>query len=326
MTVRVKSLMYEVTGVRKVLNKYLFLLFILSGHIQAAEPEVPLVNCQKVMVLDGSPTGHMKMPTDVAVDDEGKIYVVDSANHQILVFAADGKYLMAFGSQGKPGEVLSYPVGITTTSDGLVLVADRGNQKIRIFNSDGSLQKTFDTKIEEGRYTPVDVAVDSEGKRIFVTASKPFHQIMVLDANGNLISRWGQAGSNKGEFRFPATIAVSPEDDEIYLVDVLNTRVQAFDMNGSFLVTVGSWGVTPGKLFRPKGVAVMKDNSILVSDSYLGVVQLYDSDTRFRAVLGVDGKIARFNTPTGLQVDDRNRVYIVETMADRVTVCQLSPL
>lgn len=326
MNLRMKPMMYAVTVFRKRLSKSLFMLIVMSGYIHAAEPQVPLVNCQKIMVLDDYPAGHMKMPTDVAVDNEGKIYVVDSANNQVLVFAADGKYLLAFGSEGKPGEALSFPVGITTTSDGLVLVADRGNQKIRVFNSDGSLHKTFDTKIGENRYTPVDVAVDSKGKRIFVTASIPFHQIMVLDANGKLVSRWGSAGSNNGEFRFPATIAISRNDDEIYLVDVLNTRVQAFDMDGRFVVTVGSWGVTPGKLFRPKGVALMRDNSVLVSDSYLGVVQLYDSDTRFRAVLGVDGQIARFNTPTGLQVDDRNRVYIVETMANRVSVCQLSQL
>lgn len=315
--------MYEVTAVKKILSMCLFMLFVLSGYIQAAEPVAPLIDCQKIMVLEGSLTAGMKMPTDVAIDGAGKIYVVDSGNHQILVFAPDGKYLLAFGSEGRAEDALSYPVGITTTMSGLILVADRGNKKIRVFNSDGILQKTIGTKFGENRYTPIDVAVDSKGKRMFVTTSAPFHQILVLDADGKLQSIWGSAGSNNGEFRFPATIAVNPEDDEIYLVDVLNTRVQAFDMEGRFVVTVGSWGVTPGKLFRPKGVALMKDNSVLISDSYLGVVQLYDSDTRFRAVLGVDGQIARFNTPTGLQVDERNYVYIVETLANRVTVCQL---
>jgi sugar lactone lactonase YvrE len=118
-------------------------------------------------------------------------------------------------------------------------------------------------------------------------------------------------------------MAVSP-DDEIYVVDVLNTRAQVFDRNGQFLVTVGSWGVTQGQLFRPKGVALTKNRRILVSDSYLGVVQLYSSDTRFQGVLAMQGDIARFTTPVGMAVDSRNRIYIAEAMANRVSICQLA--
>jgi len=303
---------------------FLLLLLAFTGSVYAAESKPPLIECPEVMVLGSTPTSDMKMPTDVTIDKEGKIYVVDSGNNRIIVYSPDGKYLQAFGSEGSANTTLKNPVGIAATADGHIMVADRGNQRIQIYTLDGKHLKTIEAKVGNKKYTPVDVAMDRAGTRIFVTASEPFHQVIVLDTNGKLLSKWGKAGSNEGEFRFPATIALSRDEDEIYFVDVLNTRVQAFDMDGHFLVTVGSWGVTPGKLFRPKGVAIMKDNSVLVSDSYLGVVQLYKSDTRFRAVLGIDGKIARFNTPTGLDVDDKNRVYIVEMLANRVTVCQLA--
>ena len=80
-----------------------------------------------------------------------------------------------------------------------------------------------------------------------------------------------------------------------------------------------------GQLFRPKGIALTRDERILVSDSYLGVIQIYKNDTRFSGVLAAGDDIARFTTPVGMAVDSKNRVYVAESMANRVSVCQLAP-
>ena len=304
--------------------RYLPLLLLFYTLHAFAEPGFTLVQCEKVKDLKGTPDSSMKLPTDVAVDKQGRIYVVDSGNRRVLVYSSSNKYLFAFGSgNGGPGELQS-PVGITVTRDGRVMVADRGGQKIQIFNRDGKHIKTIQVKTRNGKFTPIDIAVDKKEKRIFVTATAPFHQLLILDNNGGLLARVGKPGNNEGEFRYPATVAVSNED-EIYVVDVLNTRAQVFDDTGKFLVTVGSWGVTQGQLFRPKGIALTRDERILVSDSYLGVIQIYKNDTRFSGVLAAGDDIARFTTPVGMAVDSKNRVYVAESMANRVSVCQLAP-
>jgi DNA-binding beta-propeller fold protein YncE len=303
--------------------RYLILFCLIHISTAIAEPDISFVECKKLADLKGAPGSEMKLPSDVLVGPQGRIYVVDSGNRRILVYSSAGKYLFSFATEGNgPGELAS-PVGIAVAKDGRVLVADRGNKKIQIYNRDGGFVKEILTKVDGKEYTPIDVAVDSAEKRIYVSVSSPFHQLFILDNNGKILSKVGKPGNNEGEFRYPATMAVSP-DDEIYVVDVLNTRAQVFDRNGQFLVTVGSWGVTQGQLFRPKGVALTKNRRILVSDSYLGVVQLYSSDTRFQGVLAMQGDIARFTTPVGMAVDSRNRIYIAEAMANRVSICQLA--
>ncbi len=294
---------------------------LFSSLLPAAEPKTPIIDYHKVMELTGTPKDNMLMPTDIAVGKQQRIYVVDSGNHRILVYKADGSYLFSFGSQGNGDAELDSPVGISAARDGRVLVADRGNNRIQIFDSDGKFIKSVMTTVGKSPVIPVDVAVDKQGKRIIVSASAPYHSILVYDNNGKLRGVWGKPGNNQGEFRYPATLAVSSENEN-YIVDVFNSRVQVLDNKGKFLVSVGSWGVTPGHLFRPKGVVIGNKGQILVSDSYLGVVQIYNNDTRFRAVLGVKGEIAQFDTPAGMAVDEQDRVYIAQMLANKVTVIQ----
>jgi hypothetical protein len=52
-------------------------------------------------------------------------------------------------------------------------------------------------------------------------------------------------------------------------------------------------------------------------------VQLFDSDTRFKAVLGENGDFAHFTTPAGLAMDSRDRLYVAEMLANKVSVLQL---
>jgi DNA-binding beta-propeller fold protein YncE len=266
----------------------------------------------------------MIMPTDVAIGRAGRIYVVDSGNQRVLVYDTNGAFLSTFGSSGTGADTLVAPVGIATAGDGSVFVADRAARRVQIFDADGTFLHTLVTRVGMLEIAPVDVAVDPDGERVYVTATAPYNRVLVYGQQGRIERIWGIPGNNPGEFRYPATLAVAPTN-EIYIVDVFNTRVQVLDRRGKYLVAVGSWGVTPGQFFRPKGVALRSDGSVLVSDSYLGVIQLFNEDTRLRGVVGYGGEFARFDTPAGLAVDGSNRLYVAEMLANKVSVLQLEP-
>ena len=45
------------------------------------------------------------IPSDIAIDDQGNIYILDAGNHRIQKFGADGKYITTIGNRGQgPGE------------------------------------------------------------------------------------------------------------------------------------------------------------------------------------------------------------------------------
>jgi hypothetical protein len=62
-----------------------------------------------------------------------------------------------------------------------------------------------------------------------------------------------------------------------------------------------------------------------VSDSYLGVIQIFKRFRKFKGVLGNgDNQVLRFKTPVGIYIDDKFRLYVVEMLLNRVSVYQLT--
>ncbi len=270
----------------------------------------------------------LKTPSDVAVSHQGRIYVVDGVHHAIKVFSSNGKKLFSFGSQGNGNGQLQYPLGIDIDHSGTVYVADSGNHRVQIFSAEGE----FIDKIiidNDGRHPadPTDVAVDESRNRCYAVDNDN-HRIAVLDLSKKAVIRtYGTPGSEKLNFRYPFQIALDARY-YLYIVDVINTRVQVLNPKGLFVAYVGGWGVDVGEFFRPKGIAVAPDGRILVSDSYTGVIQIFDADGNFASAVGrADlSAIQRFKTPVGLWVDARNRLYVVEMLADKVSVYQLEEI
>ena len=298
-----------------------FLLVGLLWFCSSAIAGIPTEAASHLFDLTGSADKPMSLPTDVAVSDNGLIYVVDSGNSRIVVFSPRGSQINAFSGPGKGQGLLQDPVGLDIDQNGNVYVADKGNFRISIFSADGAFRKVIPLTVEDSEVAPVDVATMPDGRSLVVTGNKN-HQVMVFDIDGSLIRAWGGSGVNKSEFRYPATVAIDASAS-IYVVDVLNTRLQKFGPQGEYLVQFGQWGVKPGELFRPKGVALDNAQQVYISDSYLGIIQVFDNESRFQYVLGHDGAPERFSAPTGIAVDANNNLYVAEMLANKVSVYSL---
>ena len=82
----------------------------------------------------------------------------------------------------------------------------------------------------------------------------------------------------------------------------------------------------PGNLFRPKGVVVDKTNRVFVTDSYMGVIQVFTDLGRFIGVICENNKHKKFVTPVGIVLDDKTkRLFVVEMRANKISVLKLSP-
>ena len=93
--------------------------------------------------------------------------------------------------------------------------------------------------------------------------------------NGEVLTVWGTKGSGDGQFDDPASVAVDPATNKVYVADPRNKRIQVFDSDGKFLTKwiVPEWG-------GPYG---FEDLAI---DSSNG--RLYASSTNMNAVLIFD--------------------------------------
>jgi hypothetical protein len=113
-------------------------------------------------------------------------------------------------------------------------------------------------------------------------------------------------------------------DTSVLVVDVLNTRVQVWSPLGEATNSIGQYGVDLGQLYRPKGVSVNRNNTVFVSDSYLGVIQTFNRYGPFTTVAGDEaGNVMKWKTPVGITIDDRERLYVVEMIGNRVSVYQI---
>lgn len=264
-------------------------------------------------------------PSEAAVGKDNRIYVLDGVNSQVKVFDEKGAFLFSFGSRGAAKGQFESPVGFTIDSAGRVFVADTGNRRVQVFSAEGKAQAEFSVTPKDAQHPcdPVDLALDEKRNRIYVVDNDNHRVLLYSFDKFVFLESWGKEGEGRQEFRYPFFITVA-RDTAVLVVDVLNTRVQAWDPKGRTVSTIGEWGVDVSQLYRPKGVCVDKDNRVFVSDSYLGAIQVFNRYGSFLSVLGDEtGKIIKWTAPVGLTVDDRQRLYVVDMLANRVCVYQI---
>lgn len=258
----------------------------------------------------------IQLPSDVVVSKSRKIYVVDGTRNRVSVFGYSGDFLTSFGKRGNENGMFNSPTGIGIDKDDNIYVCDSGNHRIQVFNSNGNFLRSFDVKDgPAGPARPVDIAINNRTSLCYITDSVN-HRIVVCDLKGKQVYEWGGKGDSNQEFRYPATVAF---DEYLYIVDVLNSRVQVYEGGGIFVRSIGRWGVLPGEFFRPKGVALDKDKNVYITDGYMDVIEVF-GEQGYKYVLGDEkGDIRRFGSPLGIFIEG-DRLYVSEMFASKVGV------
>jgi DNA-binding beta-propeller fold protein YncE len=171
-------------------------------------------------------------PTGLAVDDARKrLYVVDTAAHDIKMFSLTGKYLKTIGKRGVGDVEFNFPTNVGTDSVGKVYVADTLNFRVQILTPGGELARKFGSNgTGYGQFSKLKgVSVDSEGH--IYTSDAAFSNVQIFDQLGRLLLFFGTLGTTKGRFQLPAGLYVDHRD-RVYVVDQINRRVQVFQYLG----------------------------------------------------------------------------------------------
>jgi len=76
------------------------LLVCFASALGAAE-DLPTVGSRLVMEVGARAGTELSLPTDVAVGNDGRVYVVDSGRHRVAFYDGAGQPQGSFGGEGK---------------------------------------------------------------------------------------------------------------------------------------------------------------------------------------------------------------------------------
>ncbi len=114
----------------------------------------------------GIEDGRFNLPTHVAVDAEGKIYVNDAMNFRIQVFDNKGKFLEKFGRHGDGSGDFAMSKGVAVDAWGVVYVVDTLFDNVQLFDRQRHFVLTIGSRgTQEGEFwLPSGIFIDHNDK------------------------------------------------------------------------------------------------------------------------------------------------------------------
>jgi DNA-binding beta-propeller fold protein YncE len=269
---------------------------------------------------DFKPRWQLVVPNGVAVDSKNRIYIADSKVRAIFVINSEtGEYKMIRNGSDANFKWLT---GLAIDDSDRLFAADSGMKRVIIFDANHKVEG----QITQNLYDPGGVAVDNENRLLYVTDAEQ-DLVLVFDADSpyKLIRTLGKAGTKHtstlpGEFAKPTGVAVD-QDNNVYVSDTWNNRIEVFDADGRFIRAFGKAGDGPGYFARPKGIAIDSDGHVWVADGMQDRVQVYTPEGKLLIWMGGHGLLPGwFQSLVGLTIDKNNRVITSEQYPGRVQI------
>jgi hypothetical protein len=220
--------------------------------------------------LPGDGDGEFNAPMDVAVGDDGLLYVADHTNARVQVF--DGitrQFQFEFGTLGEAEGQLRFPVALDFDGDGNLHVVESVNARVSVFDADGNFVSTY-ASIDgapldfPGRIAwlaELQVMAVSDGAVLRLYATGPGGS----DATWELLDAaedaevGGVCTTEYGEL-------VVTVDDAVTTGGSAGHRLLKVDRDGVVFGELGEWGVGDDQFWRPVSCDVDDDGVLWVAD------------------------------------------------------------
>jgi DNA-binding beta-propeller fold protein YncE len=134
------------------------------------------------------------------------------------------------------------------------------------------------------------------------------------------LSSWGVKGAAPGQLDGPSGLAFDHQDN-LYVVDSRNDRVQLFTKDGQYVDGWGCSGDGDGELDRPWGITVDAHGNVYVADWGNDRVQKFSAEGRYLMSFGgAQSGAGSLDHPAGVAVDSDGDVYVTDWGNNRVQI------
>lgn len=245
--------------------------------------------------------------THICVDPYGNIWVADSK--QVKEFTPDGMLITNFSGRGVEPQHQTWITDLATDRLGNLFIVDRGVGTIKCFAPNGTLLHYWEIT---GPPTPYPYSIWVGRDDLVYVAEPALKSVLRFTLQGELVDRWGQHGTEPGEFITPNLIAIDSLGD-VYIADLYAGRLQKFTANGTFLTVLYEW-TPPDYEGPPRGdLCIDSAGYLYLTDTENDLVYKLTPTGNPIAILGGSGNDAgHLSLPTGVAVDASSALYIAE--------------
>ena len=315
----------------------------------------------------------------VAVNSQGHVFAFSRGNTtgpaynaaaaQLLEFGPDGQFIREIGHNLY---AWSFAHSVKVDPHDNIWVTDKGSDLVVKFNPAGDVEMIYGRKQEasdegtgplkhpnpplpaiDGYFRQVtDITWDRAGNG-YISDGYINSRVAKVSPDGVWLGSWGTPGDGPGQFSTPHSIA-SDADDNIYVADRGNRRIQVFDTTGKFLrqmtidvpfdpATKPVIGPVPNQnppvgtpktfvagspwtLCIPPKTAGSPNQVLYASDSYPGRIYKMTLDGKVLGVLGTAGRMLKqFGWIHEMACPSENVLYVAELLNWRVQKLTLQP-
>ncbi|MCB0488641.1 MAG: hypothetical protein KDC99_09190 [Cyclobacteriaceae bacterium] len=256
-------------------------------------------------------------------------------------------FISEFGSEGTNDGQFLFPEHLALDYQSNIYVSDPNRNVVQKFSNDGDFLTVY-----YSTFSPRGLVFPATDKAVIARSGDNIIRVMNSTTTA-LIKEWGSSGSGNGQFAYFRQICLDDENN-LYVVDTGNSRIQKFDLDGNFLLKWGMpaghsgngafknvWGVT-----YFKGYIVVSSESIIQVFTKTGEFQYqvdmgttcyditHDDEHIYIAcgsyiaktdeTLDVIEKIGEgdFSTVTSVVVDPNQRLYATSVYTRKIRIYQ----
>ena len=205
--------------------------------------------------------------------------------------------------QGAGNEQLYYPRGVTIDHNtGNIYVADNHNHCVKVFDNTAKYLLKFGEEKGEGKMShPRGLLI--RGNIVFVSHS---HSILVYQLDGKFVSIIGSRGSGELQFNCPCGLSTDEYNNDIYICDNGNHRIQIISENLQFKSQFGK-----DTLHYPRDIKHYKDN-IFILDESNPCLHIYNRDLVLQQSVVTRGEGQQVSNPYFFFIDNFGNILITD--------------